>query len=250
MVFKLIFLILFLIGISLFFSTIAVLFLKKKGKRVTQKLEKTPEKRNIEVEVSRVADDYKKRYLDKVSSAEEEIIKKETINNIYSTAISDEKVSARASGINFESLKLILLIFFAVLIVFVGVFFAVKSYNLYISKPKLYFCEKVDFIKLKPIKRANRFTRGNVTVLFKSKSPFQSNRLTIEVYKLGPAGYMPYIKKIIDVKPEWTSLVARILFDELGTYIVEIKDEKNNVLAQKLIEILPDKYGYKPKLKK
>ena len=228
---------------------------KRAGGEITEKKVESIE--DVESEIPEVAGTYRRRYLDRVSSVEREISKETSIEKGISGAeergaFQKEKYlkGAKTREIGWENIKLLTIVVVSAVVVFFAAYAGVKAYKGYSSKPKIYFCERVDFIKLKPIKKSNRFTRGNITVLYKSKDSFNTNRLILDVYKLGKAGYTPYIKKTIDVRPEWTSFVAKILFDETGTYIVEIKNDRNVLLAQKVIEILPDSYAYKPKLKK
>jgi hypothetical protein len=113
-------------------------------------------------------------------------------------------------------------------------------------RPRLYFCEEVDFTRHKPINRSDTFTRGNVTIYVKSKTPLLMDRAYVEVYRLNTDGYEPYMDKELRVKPEWASFTLRALFDTVGSYMVSVYGKDDVLIAQKNINIVPDHFGYKP----
>ena len=255
MLFKIIFFILFLLGVSLFISIIATIILKKKSRKVLRNkvVRREEYKRDVVTEASERARAYQKGYLDKVSDMSRGFPVEKTIAE---KIIPEEKKKEQKTfapiyrkSVDYSKIKWVFIILITIGILFSGSLFWVKSYKLHSKLPKLYLCEGVDFIRLKPIKSSDRFTRGNITVFFKSKTPIKQKYLSLEIYKLGEAGFVPYAKKKIKIRPEWTSFVATVLFDQLGNYIVEVKNSEDKLIVQKLVEIVPDSYAYKAKPK-
>jgi hypothetical protein len=114
------------------------------------------------------------------------------------------------------------------------------------ARPRLHFCEQVDFARLKPIHRSDTFTRGNVTLFVKSKSPLLLEKAYVEVYKLNAGGFEPYMDKELKLKPEWASFTIKALFDTVGSYMVSVYGKDETLLAQRNINIVPDSFGYRP----
>jgi hypothetical protein len=113
-------------------------------------------------------------------------------------------------------------------------------------RPRLYFCEKVDFTRLKPVHHSDTFTRGNVTIFVKSKTPLLMDKANVEVYRLNTDGFEPYMDKELRLKPEWASFTLKALFDTVGSYMVSVYGKDDILLAQKNINIVPDYFAYKP----
>jgi hypothetical protein len=113
-------------------------------------------------------------------------------------------------------------------------------------RPRLYFCEKVDFTRLKPVNRSDTFTRGNVTIFVKSKRPLLMDKAYVEVYRLNTDGFEPYMDKELRLKPEWASFTLKALFDTVGSYMVSVYGKDEVLIAQKNINIVPDHFAYKP----
>jgi hypothetical protein len=113
------------------------------------------------------------------------------------------------------------------------------------ARPRLFFCESVDFARLKPVHRSDTFTRGNVTIFIKSKAPLLLENARVEVYRLNAAGFEPYTEKELLLKPEWASFSVRTLFDTVGSYMVSVYGNDDILLNQKNINIVPDTLAYK-----
>jgi hypothetical protein len=113
-------------------------------------------------------------------------------------------------------------------------------------RPRLHFCESVDFARLKPIHRSDTFTRGNVTIFVKSKAPLLLENARVEIYRLNAAGFEPYTEKELILKPEWASFSIRTLFDTVGSYMVSVYGNDDVLLNQKNINIVPDTLAYRP----
>jgi hypothetical protein len=114
------------------------------------------------------------------------------------------------------------------------------------ARPRLYFCENVDFAKLRPIRSGDTFTRGNVTIFMKSKSPLLLERVFVEVYDLGSESLEPYMDKELRLKPEWTSFSVKALFDTIGSYKVSVYNSDDLLITQRNINIVPDELAYRP----
>lgn len=127
-----------------------------------------------------------------------------------------------------------------------GTYFGVKGYKNITARPNLYFCENVDYVKLKPIHKSNTFTRGNVTIFVKSRNPFEQNTARVDIYRIGIKGLEPFAGKELTIKPEWTSFSFKALFDKLGVYSVMVYNADGKLLNQKKVYIVHDSYAYKP----
>jgi len=247
--FKIIFFVLFLLGVSLFISSIATIILKKKSRknskvRTVDRNKSTREE--VVIEPAEKSKSYQQVYLDRVSDVRKSMTSERVIP-VKKVSEANISIPTYQRKVDYNKIKWIFIILIIVGVLFSGSLFWIKSYKTHPNMPKLYLCENVDFLKLRPINVSDRFTRGNITVFYKSKVPIEQDYLLLEIYKLGEAGFIPYAKKKIKIKPEWTSFVATALFDQLGSYIVEIKSSDNKLIAQKLVEIVPDSYAYKAK---
>jgi len=243
--FKILFFLLFLLGVSLFLSTVATIILKKKSRSVVKG---TQPKRDISKEAIEKVRDNQQRYLDRVSE-ENRSLRVENVKKGEEQKLEQISTPEFKRTVELGKIKWVFITFLIIIIIFSGAFFWIKSYRSRAQVPKLYLCEAVDFIKLKPIKSSVSFTRGNVTVFFKSKAPIKPKLLSLDIYKLGDAGFVPYAKIKIGTKSGCTSFIATVLSDQLGNYIIEIKDPNGKIVTQKLIEIVPDSYAYKAKLR-
>jgi len=111
---------------------------------------------------------------------------------------------------------------------------------------RLYFCEDVDFARLRPIHKSNTFTRGNVTLFLKAKAPLGLKEARVVVYRLDTQQVKPYASKLLPLRPEWTAFSVKMLFDTIGTFSVNIYGPEGVLMAQKNIVIVPDSFAYKP----
>jgi len=134
----------------------------------------------------------------------------------------------------------------ALIFIVFSVFFGIKAYQNITSRPRLYFSENVDFLRMKPIKRSDVFTRGNVALLFRSGTPLDTDRVRIDIYKIDLEGVKSFASKVLPVKPDWTSFSVKVLFDQTGTYTVMVYTGKGTLLVQDNVTIVPDSFAYKP----
>lgn len=125
-------------------------------------------------------------------------------------------------------------------------YFGIKGYKNITARPNLYFCENVDYVKQKPIHKSNTFTRGNVTIFVKSRTPFEQNTARVDIYRIDIKGLEPFAGKELTIKPEWTSFSFKALFDKLGVYSVLVFNADGKLLNQKKIYIVHDSHAYKP----
>ena len=114
------------------------------------------------------------------------------------------------------------------------------------AQPKLYFCEDVDYVRARPIRHSDVFTRGNVMLFLKSKTPLYLDEARVEVYRLDTEDFEPFIEKELRLKPEWESFSVKALFATVGQYSVYIYGNTDEPIVRKNITIVPDSYGFKP----
>ncbi|RKX99492.1 MAG: hypothetical protein DRP55_07165 [Spirochaetes bacterium] len=176
MLFKIIFFLLFLLGVSLFISTVATIILKKRARkkihRKTHAIRESEPRRDIAAEVAEKADEYQRTYLDRVSEIKRDFHQERVVSK-EKAAIQGEVAPSYKRRLDYGNIKWVFIVLVLIGVLFSGTMFWVKYYKVRSQIPKLYLCENIDFIKLKPIKSSDRFTRGNVTVFFKSKSPIK-----------------------------------------------------------------------------
>jgi hypothetical protein len=114
------------------------------------------------------------------------------------------------------------------------------------AQPRLYFCESVDYARSKPISHSDIFTRGNVMLFVKSKTPLYLDRARVEVYRLDTEEFEPFLEKELRLKPEWESFSFQALFASVGQYSVYVYGNNDDPLVKKNITIVPDQFAYKP----
>jgi hypothetical protein len=131
-------------------------------------------------------------------------------------------------------------------VLFFTVFFGVRIYQTVSSRPRIDFCEYVDFVDLKPVNASDTFTRGNVTIFLRSRAPLELDKVRVEVYRIDREGIVPYTTRDMQLKPEWTSFQIKVVFEELGNYTVMIYTGAGVLLGQKTIAIVPDEFAYTP----
>ena len=114
------------------------------------------------------------------------------------------------------------------------------------EQPRLYFCQSVDYARSKPIRRSDTFTRGNVMLFVKSKTPLSLDKARVEVYRLDTEDFEPFLEKELRLKPEWESFSVRALFATVGQYSVYVYGNNDDLIVRKNITIVPDSFGYRP----
>jgi hypothetical protein len=132
------------------------------------------------------------------------------------------------------------------IVMFFAAFFGVRAYQSVTSKPRISFCEYVDFVKMRPVNASDMFTRGNVTLFLRSRSPLEIDKIRIEIYRIDREGVVPYSSREMPLKPDWNSFNVKILFEQVGTYTVMLYTNAGALLGQKTIAIVPDSYAYRP----
>jgi hypothetical protein len=236
MILTAIFLLVLLIGISLFVAVVGTAFLRRHSTRVGRP-------GGYPVSEFGYGDRYRREYQQKIKERSRRPGAQASQYPIQPVGVPRERV-IRESGAEGKWL----LITVVVLIVIVSfLYFGLKGYQNFISKPKMYFCESVDFAKQRPVNSSDTFTRGNVNIFFKSPNQLEFEKARIDVYRIDSLqGLTSYATKELPVKPEWTSFSFKVLFGEIGTYAVMLYDGADNLLVQEYINIVPDSYAYRP----
>jgi len=142
--------------------------------------------------------------------------------------------------------KWLFILFIVIAVLIFSSLLGFRTYRNFIEHPRVYLCEGIDYVKMKPIGKSNTFIRGNVTVLIKSHNSFDTDNIQVEIYRIDQQGFHSYIQKKIPVKPEWTYVSFKVLFDEIGTYRAFFFNGSGNLIFKKDVEIVPDSYVFKP----
>jgi hypothetical protein len=231
---------LFLIGFAFLIALLGTTFLKKNSVRL-------PDRYRTGV-VERPASSYKaqpqapvKNYSERPGNLSAENVERGDINVPLRAPAISQDMSSAAGGGRWAFIAPILVI--AVVLVLL---FGMREFVGGGARPKLYFCESVDFTRLRPVHRSDTFTRGNVTIFLKSRAPLLLENARVEVYRLNATGFEPHSEKELILKPEWASFSVRTLFDKVGSYMVSVYGNDDILLNQKNINIVPDTFAYKP----
>ena len=142
--------------------------------------------------------------------------------------------------------KLAFIIPVVVVAVVVLLLFGMREFIGGTAQPRLYFSEEVDYVKARPIRRSDTFTRGNVMLFLKSKTPLYLDKARIEVYRLDTEDFEPFLEKELRLKPEWESFSVRALFATVGQYSVYVYGNSDDPIVRKNITIVPDSFGFRP----
>jgi len=230
-----IFILIFLVGFSLFAAVLGNSFLGKHARRVVKTGARTPSGRRISER--EIAQQFKAEY-------EESVVR-----------TADERGTPPAGAVPYAppvhagrgGMWILISLGIAAVLVFFFLFGYPRVAGL-VTRPRLIFCEGVDYLKQKPDNRSNTFTRGNVTLYLRSKKPLGISNATVKITVIGPSGPEEYERKTIPVRPNWTSFSLKALFDRIGTYEVRILTEEGGLIDRRIIYIVPDSYAYKPVL--
>jgi len=239
MLFVIIFGLVFLAGVSLFVAAVGMAFLKKHA-------QKSVEATDLSLSESDYRDRFSSEYAQQIAEKTEEAFAEERAEALrHGTAAArpapfPESTAGRTGG------KWAFIIVGILAVITVSLIFGIRGVQGMEAKPRLYFCEDIDFTKLKPVHKSNTFTRGTVTLFIKSRTPLDLEGATVEVYKYGTQRIEPVASRMLPLKPEWTSFSVKILFDTIGTYTVSIFGKDGKLLNQKNINIVPDSFAYKP----
>ncbi len=227
----------FLIGFSLFVATLGTSFLKKYAKRVS----KTGKPILKEIDYRKR---FRKEYEKQISEITPKEVEKETTGEY---AIPEGKrYGLEEAAEKSQAGKWVLFSLGILIVLIISVSFGYKQYQNISARPRLFFCENVDYVKLKPIHRSNTFTRGNVTLFVKSRKTLDADKARVDVYKIDPQGPRHFSSEKIPLKPEWASFSMKILFDRIGKYSVVVSTDDGTIIDRKNIFIVPDSYAFKP----
>lgn len=241
MIVTIIFILIFLIGISLFVAVVGTAFLRRHSRRITVQPREYPI-RASGGDFSNRSSRYRREFVQTVKKEPERELSRAPEYFPPSEGIPSYKKMREAGA---EGKWFLITIAVLVLVIF-SFYFGVKGYQNITMKPKLYFCENVDFVRQRPINKSDTFTRGNVTVFVKSRRPLGQEKVRVDVYKIDTEGLSPYASKELPLKPDWTSFSFKTLFDSTGSYTVMVHGKNDRLLDQENIFIVPDSYAYKP----
>jgi len=226
----------FLVGVSLFVAIVGTSLLKRHAVRIPGPSESALSE-----------GDYGRRFEEgfqkQVTEAEKETPVSPAgppVPGPMRPAFPQKSVPARGGG------RWIPIAVLAVVIIFAFMLYGTRAMRAAGRGYRLYFCEDVDFSRLRPIHRSDTFTRGNVTLFLKAKKPLNLKEARVVVYRLDTQQVEPYASKILPLRPEWTAFSVKMLFDTIGTYSVNIYGPEEVLMAQKNIVIVPDSLAYKP----
>jgi len=236
MILSIIFILMLLSGISLLVAVVGNSILRKHARKAVGRGKFTF---NSNAYRAQLKQEYEKR-VEQVRAQTPGLPEKGYIPGEPKPMVFPEREKVAAGG------KWFLIFLVAVVIVVFGSLLGIKAYKNYIEHPRVYFCESIDYVNMKPIGKSDTFIRGKVTVLLKSHNSFNVNNIKVEVYRIDQQGFHTYLQKEIPLKPEWGSISFQILFDRLGTYRLFFYDELESLIAKKDITIVPDSYVFKP----
>jgi len=239
MLITIIFILVLLVGISLFVAVVGTAFLRKHARRVTRSRprEYFPPQRRYE-------DPYRREFERRVhADAGPEMGQAP----VYAPGTERDLSIQRPRGGGSEGKWFLITILILVLAIF-SFYFGIKGYQTFTMKPRLFFCERVDYARQKPVNTSDTFTRGNVTIFLKSRRPLDLTSARVEIFKIDYTGLQNYASQELPLKPDWTSFSFKALFDQIGTYTVMVYGTDDRLISQENIHIVPDSYAYKPVL--
>jgi len=224
----------FLVGVSLFVALVGTSLLKRHAVRIPGPYESTLSK-----------SDYGRRFEEgfqkQVTEAEKETpVSPAGPPRPIRPVLPQKSAPARGGG------RWILIAVLAVVILSAFMLYGTRGMRAAGRGYRLYFCENVDFARLRPIHKSDTFTRGNITLFLKAKAPLNLKEARVVVYRLDTQQVEPYASKILPLRREWTAFSVKMLFDTIGTYSVNIYGPEEVLMAQKNIVIVPDSLAYKP----
>ena len=220
----------FLVGVSTFVAVLGTSFLKRCAERSDSVLD-------LRSSESEYAGRYREEYTERIGE-EKEAVEREAMTpqlpppSVRPPAGSVWRPVSVTAGV--------------VIVVALILLYGMGVFRQKDPEPRLYFCENVNFEKYRPIRRSRMFTRGNVTLLVKSKSALDLGEASIEVYRLSEAGFDPYTSKNVHLKPQWYGFSSKVVFDRVGSYMVSVIGDDGRLLCQENIRIVPDSFAYKP----
>jgi hypothetical protein len=234
-----IFILVFLIGFSLFAAVLGSSFLGKHARRVVKAGGRTPTGRRVsEKEIAqRFKEEYEEGVVQTAGASSTR-----TPKGVQSPVAMPYAPPARAGR---GGMWVLVSLGIAAVILF-SAFFVYPRASAYVSAPRLIFCEGVDYLTQKPENRSDTFTRGNVTLFLRSRKPLDIDSATVKITRVGPAGPEEYDRKTIPIKPGWSSFSLTALFGKTGAYEVAILAEEGGLVDRRVIYIVPDSFAFKP----
>ncbi len=240
MLITIIFILVFLVGISLFVAVVGTAFLQKHARRITRS-----HPREYYSPPRKYEDPYRREFERRVHTDTGQEIRQAPA---YTLGAERDFPVQKSRGGGSEGKWFLITILILVLVIF-SFYFGIKGYQNFTMKPRLFFCERVDYVRQKPVNTSDTFTRGNVTIFLKSRRPLELTSARVEIFKIDYTGLENYASQELPLKPEWTSFSFKALFDQIGTYTVMVYDTDDRLISQENIHILPDSYAYRPVLK-
>jgi hypothetical protein len=231
-----IFVLIFLVGFSLFTAVLGSSFLRKHARTVLKRKGRTHPTR--ELSEREMGERFRSEYREGVEEIAEEQRAREQAGVVPAAYAPPVRLQKRTG------MWVLISVVIAVVLV-IMFFFGYERVGEFYSRPRLIFCEDVDYIKLKPIGSSTTFTRGNVTIFIKSGETLDAGSATLEISRIGPEGPEYYDEKTVPIRPHWTSFSLKVLFDRTGSYSVKVLKEDGNLLGEKTLFIVPDSYAYR-----
>jgi hypothetical protein len=223
-----------LAGVSLFIAVLVQSFLRKHAKRMMKE-------RGTKLTERDYRERYRLEYEEKLRESAP-----------YGTEAGEGAVQARpeyvlpAAQKRGGAGKWVLLSLGIAVVLFFAFYISYRQWGESLQRPRLYFCEDVDYVRLKPINRSDTFTRGIVTVFIKAKHTFDTTSANVTIDRVETNARVPFYSKKIPIKPGWTSFSFKVLFDKIGTYSVRVLDDDGALIAENRVHIVPDSYAYRP----
>jgi hypothetical protein len=108
-----------------------------------------------------------------------------------------------------------------------------------INNKNVEFCEGVS-TDGKGVKCGEKFSTGDVTLLIKSKAPFGSEKIALNILKKDAYKSEKIETQTINVVPEAFTVKTNYYFYDEGDFIVEVRDGSGNKIAQGNIQVIDE----------
>jgi hypothetical protein len=105
------------------------------------------------------------------------------------------------------------------------------------SKKSVEFCEGVS-TEGTGVNCGERFSTGEITLIIKSDSVFETERLSIDVYKKEKYKTEKTESLFFDVNPEEKTAKANLYFYDEGDFLVEVRGIENRKIAEGNVTII------------
>ena len=196
-----------LIGISLFVAVVGSSFLRRHSTRVSNSWPVSVQRSDFSarsrrgVERGDFSSHYRREFEQKVSPSAEPRLQKEPS---YFPVPEGDFLYRKPREAGGEGKWFLITVVVLVVVIF-SFYFGIRGYQNLALKPRLFFCESVDFARLKPINTSDTFIRGNVTLFVRSRRALEIDKARVDIYRIDTQGLSLYDSKELPVKPEWTS---------------------------------------------